>query len=151
MRSPNSLGSWKNDLSGLWNVSDMMPSWNGKFSLKSKLILGLISCEFWLCVIFYLICCFGGLRSRSGWKGTSGIKGLLFNILSFAIVCSMHTVCFPCFYFGSSRNFLWQVWWVVNSLIDGIWFLPLWSGSPLSYLQPLQIFLFGKGMLFFWS
>ena len=26
IRSPNSLGSWKNDLSGLWNVSDMMPS-----------------------------------------------------------------------------------------------------------------------------
>ena len=33
----------ENDLSGLWKVSDMTPSWNGEFSSKSKLILELIS------------------------------------------------------------------------------------------------------------
>ena len=85
MRSPNSLGFQKNDLSSLWNISEMMLSWNGEFSSKSKLLLGLISCtfcEFWSCIIFWLIGCFGGLRSGSGWKRTSGIKGLLFTILS---------------------------------------------------------------------
>ena len=30
------------DLSGLWNVLDIMPSWNDEFSLKSKLISGLL-------------------------------------------------------------------------------------------------------------
>ena len=94
MRSPNFLESWKNDLSSLWNVSDMMPSWNGEFSSKSKLILGLISCtfcEFCSHVIFCLMGCFGGLRSRYGWQGTSGIKGLLFTIMSFAlfVVCML--------------------------------------------------------------
>ena len=94
MRSPNSLGFWKNDLSGLWNISDMMSSWNGEFSLKSILTLGLISCtsyEIWLCIIFYLIDCSGSLRSGSWKKRTSGIKGLLFTILSFAlfIVCML--------------------------------------------------------------
>ena len=37
IRLPNSQGSWKNDLSGLWYVSDIALSWNGEFSSKSVL------------------------------------------------------------------------------------------------------------------
>ena len=46
-------------------------------------------------VIFCLIGFNGGLRSGSGWKGASGIKGLLFTILSFAlfIECVGSLVC----------------------------------------------------------
>ena len=35
IRLSNSCGSWKYDLSSLWYVSEIMPSWNGEFSLKS--------------------------------------------------------------------------------------------------------------------
>ena len=42
-RPSNSWGSWKIDLSGLWNVSDITPSWNGEFSSKSTSGSGLIS------------------------------------------------------------------------------------------------------------
>ena len=39
----NSCHSWKYDLSGLWYVLDMIPSWYGEFSSNSKSILGLVS------------------------------------------------------------------------------------------------------------
>ena len=38
----NSQGFWKNDLSDLWYVSEITPSWNGEISSKSILISGLI-------------------------------------------------------------------------------------------------------------
>ena len=39
--------SLENVFSGLWKLSEIAPSWNGEFSLKSKLISGSISalCE----------------------------------------------------------------------------------------------------------
>ena len=41
----------KNDLSSLWNVLDMMPSWNGEFSSESKfrliLSISVELCELW--------------------------------------------------------------------------------------------------------
>ena len=39
----NSFGYWKYNLSGLWYVSDIIPSWYGEFSSNSKSILGLMS------------------------------------------------------------------------------------------------------------
>ena len=38
----HSQGPWKNDLSGLWYTSEILPSWNGEFFSKSILISGLI-------------------------------------------------------------------------------------------------------------
>ena len=52
----------------------------------------------------------GGLRIGPGWKAASGIKGLLFAILSSALfmecIGSVESMwfCFSCFYFCSSRN-----------------------------------------------
>ena len=48
IRSLSSFRFWKNNLSGLWIVSDMMPSWNGEFSSKPRLILGL-----WLIYLYF--------------------------------------------------------------------------------------------------
>ena len=42
-RFSNSFGSVKYDLSGLWYVLDIIPSWYSEFSLNSKSILGLVS------------------------------------------------------------------------------------------------------------
>ena len=42
IKPSNSQGSWKNDLSGLWYILEIMPSLNGEFSSKSILISGLI-------------------------------------------------------------------------------------------------------------
>ena len=38
----NCWGSWMNDLSSLWYISEIMPSWNREFSSKLILISGLI-------------------------------------------------------------------------------------------------------------
>ena len=56
-------------------------------------------------------------------------------------ICTMYAVCFPCYYFGSSWNFQWHLWWFLDSLIDGIRFLPLWSCSSLDLFMASQIFL----------
>ena len=45
-RLANSCASWKYDLSGLWYVSDITPSWNSEFSSKSILISGSKSDKF---------------------------------------------------------------------------------------------------------
>ena len=42
-RFSNSFGSWKYDLSDLWHVSDIIPSWYSEISSNSKSILGLTS------------------------------------------------------------------------------------------------------------
>ena len=39
-RPSNSWGSWKNDLSGLWYVSDITPSWMGNFPWIPYWVLG---------------------------------------------------------------------------------------------------------------
>ena len=42
IRPSNAWGSWKYDLSGLWYLSDIIPSWNGEFASKSVFISGSI-------------------------------------------------------------------------------------------------------------
>ena len=94
MRSFNSFGSWNNDFSRI--ISEIMPSWNGKFSSKSKLISGLIFSTLyelsklsWLLGISDLLGVGGGLYVRPRWKGTSGIKGLVcvIPVSALFIVC----------------------------------------------------------------
>ena len=43
IRPSNSWGSWKCDLSGLWYVSEITPSWNGELSSKSIFSSGSMS------------------------------------------------------------------------------------------------------------
>ena len=46
IRISNSQGSWKYDLSGLWYVCDIRPSWNGEFSSKPVFSSGSMSDKF---------------------------------------------------------------------------------------------------------
>ena len=42
-----------------------------------------------------MVCCLGFLRSRSGWNGTPGIKGVLFINLSLALFVLFMLFVFP--------------------------------------------------------
>ena len=59
-RFPNFFGSWKYDLSGLWYVCDIIPSWYGDFSSNSKSIFGLTS---------VLLSIFGNHKFSGGLEG----------------------------------------------------------------------------------
>ena len=127
-------------MSGLWNVSDMMPSQNGAFFSKSKLILGLISftfefSELWTCVKFCLIG-FGGVqRIGPGWKAASGIQGLLFAILSSTLF--MECVgCVEC---------MWFVFLVSIFVLPGI-FCDKLDGWLIAWLMGLGLFLFDSAL-----
>ena len=120
MRLPTSFGSWKNYLSGLWNVLDMMPSWNGEFSSKSK--FGLIfsisvePCELW----GYDTCCLMFEWGSVNWiwmEGSIWDQGLIVVILPFmlfmesirSLVC---TWLFFLFLFWSFQEFSVTSWMV---------------------------------------
>ena len=115
VRSSSSFGFWKNDLSSLWNVSDMMPSWNGEFSSKSTLILGLF-------LLLFVFCNVEGLRS-----GSQCVEHLVrrdyYYYLLICHMCCLYLVCclFSLFLFWFLSEFLvsiskgWFVGWLMGS------------------------------------
>ena len=124
----NSQGSWKNDLSGLWYISENMPSWNGKFSLKSILISGLIFVPSWTL--------WNSWHRHSCWLGWAPvswiwIEGNVFehrtsvNHFIFRIGywlcqgCGMHLVVILDSIFDASGISFLEFWCLSDSLING--------------------------------
>ena len=130
IRSPNSLGSWNNVLSSLWYISDMLPSWNGEFSSKSKLNIGANI----LYILWILIMCHSQFE-RLYWGSKEWIwmersiwqKGV---IIYYSVICIFYGMCWiiwyvHCLFFlisilvlpGISCNKLdgWLIVWLMGS------------------------------------
>ena len=99
-KSINSGGSTNCDLSGLWYISDIIPSWYGKFSSKSLFISRSKSKSSCLSICITLSGGFGGgLVIGFGYIGSFGSSGLYTCLGIISLFCSVFLLIL-CFIWG---------------------------------------------------